>query len=62
MWNLVQVFECYVEEIICTTPIYKPGSLTYTKPRSNPWKSARLHRDLRVHKCVDPSGGEIERL
>jgi len=60
MWNLVQVFECYVEENICTTPIYKLGSLTNTKLQSSPGKLARLHRDLRAHECVDSNGGEIK--
>jgi hypothetical protein len=32
MWNLVKVFECYVEENICMTPIYKLESLTNIKP------------------------------
>ncbi len=62
MWNLVQVFECCVENNICTTPIYKLGSLTYIKPRSSPWKLAKLHRDLWVHKCIDCSDKEIEGL
>jgi hypothetical protein len=60
MWNLGQVFECYVEENICTTPIYKPRSLTNTKFRSSPRKSTRLHRDLWAHKCIELSGKEID--
>jgi hypothetical protein len=55
-----QVFEYYVEENICTTSIYKPGSLTNTKPRSNLGKSARLHKELRAHESIDFSGGEIK--
>jgi hypothetical protein len=49
MWNLVQVFECYVEENICTTPIYKPRSLTNTKLESSLGKLVRLLKDLQVH-------------
>jgi len=59
MWNLVQVFECYVEKNICTTPIYKRRFLTNTKLKFNPRKLAKFHRDLRAYDCVDFSGGEI---
>jgi hypothetical protein len=57
--NLVQIFECYVEENICTTPIYKCKFLTSIKPKFNPRKLARLHRDLRAYDCVDFNGGKI---
>jgi hypothetical protein len=60
MWNLIQVFECYVEENICRTPIYKPRSLTNTKPESSPKKLVKLHRDLRAHVCIDSSGGKAK--
>jgi hypothetical protein len=59
MWILGQVFECYVKENICTTPICKLGSLTNTKPRPSPGKLTRLHRNLKARECVDSSGGEI---
>jgi hypothetical protein len=59
MWNLVQVFECYVEENICTTSIYKLESLTNIKLRSSPRKLARLHKELRACESIDYSGGEI---
>ncbi len=59
MWNLFQVFKCYVEENICTTHIYKLRFLTNTKPKFNPRKLLRLHRDLRAYNCVDFNGGEI---
>jgi hypothetical protein len=58
-WNLIQVFECNVKENICTSPIYKPESLTNTKLGFNPGKLARLYKDLWAFEHLDSIDGEI---
>ncbi len=49
-----------MESTSSTTPIYKPKSLTNTKPKSCPRKFVKLHKDLWACECVDSNGREIK--